>query len=164
MIPRSLGGIKICSPWKWHAKQFLVKRHASGFSEFLTSCCAALAGDEFIRWCSGNDSCPRGEPEFKGKSGYLLACLLENGIDKWMPTRLTKIYGTPCYVCMLQCFNFFGVPSVTAAFKKNVESAIENQQSKDGPASNDPIGDISWIATVSLGNQNLFLEYTFLFS
>ena len=119
-----------------------------------------LFGDKFIHYCSGNGCCPRGAEEFKEKLSYHMVMITDEGIDSWVPTRFTKIYGTPSYVTALQCICFFGATSFSVAFKKNVEDAIETIRSaKDVP--NDPLADINWTANriprlcPYLANRNL---------
>ena len=86
-----------------------------------------------------------GEEEYKEKLSYRLVSIINEGIDTWMPTRFTKIYGTPSYVSALQCICFFGATSFSAAFKKNVDAAIETLR-QDNNVPNDPLGDINWTA------------------
>ena len=99
-----------------------------------------LLGDLFIHYCQG---CCADAGEFKHKLSYHLVSLAEGGIDKWMPTRFTHIFGAPCYICPLQTLNFFGATAFAVAFKKNVEDAIETlRATKD--REHDPLGDINW--------------------
>ena len=103
-----------------------------------------LVGDEFIHWCSGITCCKRGHPEFKEKLAYHFVCLMEGGVPKFMPTRFTKIFGTPCYVSILQCLGFYGATAFQVAFKKNAEEAIETiKNAKD--IKDDPLADINWV-------------------
>ena len=106
-----------------------------------------LIGDELIHYCSGNACCPRGITEYKEKLSYHLVCIMEDGIPKFMPTRFTKINGTSCFICPLQCFAGFGATALKVAFKKNVEEAIETiKNAKD--VTNDPLADINWTSNI----------------
>ena len=62
-----------------------------------------------------------------------------------MPSRFTKIYGTPAWVSTSMLV-FFGSTCFKVAFAKQVDAAIHTiKDAKNDDVNNDPLADINWV-------------------